>query len=66
MRRDLLKTATYGLMHVSVAFTIAYLLTGSWTLATGLALIEPGVQTVAFFLHERAWKRVGDGPAATA
>ncbi len=56
MTRDLAKTVTFALLHFSVAFAVAYLLTGSVPVATGLAIIEPMVNTVAFFFHERAWR----------
>lgn len=66
MSRDLLKTLTFALVHFSVAFSVAYLLTGSVPVATGLALIEPMVNTVAFFFHERAWRAVEGREAAPA
>ncbi|MEZ5946190.1 MAG: DUF2061 domain-containing protein [Hyphomonas sp.] len=53
------KTMTYSLMHLSVAMTVAFLLTGSWPAALAIGLIEPLVQTVAYTLHERAWARAG-------
>ena len=56
--RDLAKTATYSLVHFTVAFSVAYALTGSWRAAATLGLIEPLVQTGAYALHERAWKGV--------
>lgn len=56
MSRDLAKTITFAIVHFSVAFGVAYALTGSVPVATGLALIEPLVNTVAFFFHERAWR----------
>jgi len=43
---------------IGVAFSVAYLLTGSIAVATGVGLIEPLVNTVVFHLHERAWRRV--------
>ena len=58
MTRDLAKTLTFAAVHFTVAFSVAYLLTGSVPAATGLALIEPMVNTVAFFFHERAWRAV--------
>ena len=51
------KTLTYSLMHLSVAMTVAFILTGSWHAALAIGLIEPLVQTVAYTLHERAWAR---------
>jgi uncharacterized membrane protein len=56
---SLTKTATFAVVHFSVAFAIAYMLTGSAAIASAIALIEPLANTVAYFLHERAWSRVG-------
>jgi uncharacterized membrane protein len=58
MSRDLLKTFTYLSIHLTVGFTVAYAFTGSLSLAGGIALIEPCINAVAFFFHEKAWKRV--------
>ncbi|AJP73667.1 DUF2061 domain-containing protein [Sphingomonas hengshuiensis] len=58
MPRDLAKTLTYLSIHLTVGFTVAYAFTGSLTLAGGIALIEPCINAVAFFFHEKAWKRV--------
>lgn len=55
MPTELLKTLTYLTIHLGVGFTVAYLLTGSVEIAGGIALIEPCVNAVAFFFHERAW-----------
>jgi uncharacterized membrane protein len=46
---------TFALMHFTVAFTVAYLLTGSVMIGGMLALIEPAVNTVAFYFHEKLW-----------
>jgi uncharacterized membrane protein len=54
MSRDLIKTFTYLAVHLTVAFTVGYLLTGSVSVAGGFALIEPSCNAVAFF-HEKAW-----------
>jgi len=64
IRRDLLKTLSFATLHFGVAFTVAYALTGSVAIATGIGLIEPLANTVAFYFHERAWRRVdGDPPS---
>ncbi|WP_440958283.1 DUF2061 domain-containing protein [Oceanicaulis sp. LC35] len=57
-----LKPVTYGLMHLVVAITVAFTLTGSWKAALAIGLIEPAVQTIAYTLHERAWSHA---PAAS-
>ena len=56
-RQTMFKTFTFALLHFGVAFSVAYALTGSIAVATGVGLIEPLVNTVAFYLHERAWRR---------
>ncbi|MGD1876382.1 MAG: DUF2061 domain-containing protein [Kiloniellaceae bacterium] len=58
MNLDLIKTATFAVLHFSVGFTVTYLLTGSVAISTGVALIEPSVNTVVFFFHEKAWQRL--------
>jgi uncharacterized membrane protein len=55
---SLAKTASFAVLHFSVAFGVAYALTGSVSIAGALALIEPLANTVAFFFHERAWARI--------
>lgn len=62
MSLDLIKTGTYLTIHLTVGFTVAYLMTGSLALAGGIALIEPVINAVAFFFHEQAWKRVQARP----
>ncbi|ALC13920.1 DUF2061 domain-containing protein [Sphingopyxis sp. 113P3] len=54
--RDVAKTLSFLILHLSVGFTVAYLLTGSFAVASGIALIEPMVNAVVFFFHERAWR----------
>ena len=52
------KTLTFGVVHMTVAFTVAYLMTGSVVIGGALALVEPAVNTVAYFIHEKTWDRV--------
>lgn len=54
----MIKTMTFACVHFSVAFTITYLLTGSLVLGGLIALVEPMVNTVAYFFHEKAWDRI--------
>lgn len=58
MSLDLIKTGTYLSIHLTVGFTVAYLMTGSVALAGGIALVEPVINAVAFFFHEKAWKKI--------
>lgn len=51
------KTASYYVMHIVVAAAVAYAVTGNLLMALTLSLLEPTVQAVAFFFHEKAWER---------
>jgi uncharacterized membrane protein len=53
----MLKTISFAIMHFCVAFTVAYLLTGDWVVGGLLAVVEPAVNTVAYFFHEKFWQR---------
>lgn len=63
---SLAKTGTFAIVHFSVAFGIAYLLTGSIGIASAIALIEPLANTAAYLLHERAWNGFMPRVAAAA
>jgi uncharacterized membrane protein len=52
------KTASYSLMHLTVAFCVAYALTRDWRAALAIGTIEPIFQTIAFAVHERVWTRL--------
>jgi uncharacterized membrane protein len=56
--RDLCKTISYGTLHFAVGFGVTYALTGNVGIATGVALIEPAVNTVVFYFHEKVWARL--------
>lgn len=53
------KTATYGLMHIVIAFCVAWVVSGDIMVALGISLVEPFIQIFGFFLHEKAWDRYG-------
>ena len=55
---ELIKTATFAIIHFSVAFSVTYLLTGEWLVASLVALIEPAVNTCAYFFHEVIWQKI--------
>lgn len=58
-QQPLLKTLSFAVLHFSIAFTVAYLLTGSLLTGGLIALIEPACNTVAFYFHEKLWNRRG-------
>jgi uncharacterized membrane protein len=53
------KTLSFAVVHFTVAFSLGYLLTGSLLVGGAMALLEPALNTVAFYWHERAWDRWG-------
>ncbi|VUX47112.1 conserved hypothetical protein [Candidatus Defluviicoccus seviourii] len=55
------KTLTFACVHFTVAFTVAYILTGSVVIGGLVALVEPLCNTVAYHFHEKAWARWGNG-----
>lgn len=52
------KTLSFAVLHFCVAFSVAYALTGSFLIGGLMALVEPSINTVAFFFHEQVWKRI--------
>ncbi|GMQ47268.1 DUF2061 domain-containing protein [Vibrio sp. 10N] len=51
------KTASFAVIHFSVAFSVTYLLTGDAFIGGLMATIEPAINSVAYFFHERVWQR---------
>lgn len=62
----LMKTGSYYLIHICVAALVAYAVTGNLIASLTLSLLEPTVQAVAFFFHEKAWQRASVRRAAAA
>ena len=52
-QKTLKKTLSYYIMHITIAMLVGYFVTGSLAMAIALSLIEPTVQAVAFFFHEK-------------
>lgn len=62
----LMKTASYYVIHVCVAALVAYAVTGNLWASLTLSLLEPTVQAVAFFVHEKLWSRAASPAVAAA
>jgi len=52
----MIKTITFAMIHFSIATIVAYALTGDLLLGSLIAMIEPSINTVAFYAHEKAWE----------
>jgi uncharacterized membrane protein len=59
--RSLAKTLTWRITGSASTFTIAYMVTGSFGISSVIAFVQMGVNTVLYWLHERAWARVSWG-----
>lgn len=51
------KTLSFGVMHMTVAFVVVWLMTGSILVGGAVALVEPAVNTIAYHFHEKIWSR---------
>lgn len=54
----MLKTITFAAIHFTIATSVAYLLTGDILVGSLIAMIEPSINTVAFYFHEQAWRKL--------
>jgi len=54
----MIKTVSFATVHFTVAFTVGYLMTGSVLVGGAIALVEPAVNTIAYYFHELVWKRL--------
>jgi uncharacterized membrane protein len=57
------KTMTFATLHFGVAFSVGYVLTGSALIGGTIALVEPAINTVVFFFHEKAWRKLEENKA---
>ncbi|KWR89479.1 DUF2061 domain-containing protein [Cupriavidus sp. IDO] len=64
------KTLTFGIMHLGIAFSVTYALTGSLAISGAITFIEPAVNTMAHYFFDRYWekreRRHADNAAAAA
>ncbi len=49
------KSASFGAMHLGIAFGVSFVLTGSVAIAGAITLVEPLVNTVAHYFFDRWW-----------
>jgi uncharacterized membrane protein len=56
------KTISFAVVHFCVAFTVGYVMTGSILVGGAMALVEPAINTVAFYIHEKVWTRLHTMP----
>ena len=52
------KTISFAVMHFSVAFSVAWILTGDFVIGGLLAVVEPAINTIAYYFHEKIWQKL--------
>lgn len=58
------KTGSFAVVHLAIAISLGYLLTGSFVLAGAIALVESAINTVAHAVFDGWWvRRHGEGAA---
>lgn len=65
-RRSLAKAITWRATGSIDTFLLSWLLSGSLTIAGGIASTEVVTKMVLYYLHERAWSGIGWGRARHA
>lgn len=51
------KSASFGVMHLGIAFGVGYALTGSLSVAGAITVVEPLCNTVAHYFFDKWWDR---------
>ena len=54
--RLVIKTFTYGVMHLFVSTSVSYLITEDIIISLSIGIIEPAVQTLMFAAHDYLWE----------
>lgn len=49
------KTAAFGVMHLGIAFSVTYGLTGNLAVAGAVTFVEPMVNMVAHYFFDKHW-----------
>ena len=60
------KTFSFAVVHFTVAFSVAYLLSGSLLVGGAIALVEPVINTIAYHFHEQVWSRMQQSRSAAS
>jgi len=56
--RSLAKTVSWRITGSGATFLISYLVSGSFTIAGTIAVIQLTANTILYFIHERVWNKI--------
>jgi len=59
--RTVLKAISWRVIASVTTMTIIYVLTREWVLTLGAGLVEASSKMLFYYLHERAWGKIGWG-----
>ena len=60
------KTLSFGAMHLTIAFSVSYALTGSLSISGAITVLEPLVNTIAYYFFDKSWGRYVEGKRTAA
>lgn len=60
-KRSIAKTISWRLTGSFSTFMISYLILGSFTIASSIAIIQIIANTLLYYLHERVWNKINWG-----
>ncbi|WNO09185.1 DUF2061 domain-containing protein [Teredinibacter sp. KSP-S5-2] len=61
----MVKTLSFASLHFSIAFIVTWVLTGDVLVGGLVALVEPAINSVAYFFHEKAWNSAKKSQTST-
>jgi uncharacterized membrane protein len=58
VQRSFIKTISWRLTGSGATFIISYSITGNFSIASSIAVLQITVNTLLYFLHERMWNLI--------
>src|SRR3954454_18261467 len=65
-RRSVVKAVSWRVLGSIDTFALSAIITGNFKLAGSIAFVEVATKMLLYYLHERAWARVGWGQSKAA
>jgi uncharacterized membrane protein len=59
VRRSVIKSVSWYIINILMVGLVAFLLTGDIWIAIIMSLAQTLLETVVYYLHERAWAKFG-------
>jgi uncharacterized membrane protein len=59
--RSLVKTISWRITGSGSTFLISWIISGNFIIASSIAAIQIVANTILYYVHERAWNKIGWG-----